>query len=75
MRYTYTVIISTPNYTKMPYPDIEVNLDNMMLYILRLLCNIRSFNALIVKLEYTNWHYQILILYCINYHKYFQIYN
>ena len=37
----------------MPYPDIEVNLDKLVLYILTLLCNIRSFNALIVKSEYT----------------------
>ena len=38
----------------MSYPENEVNLDNMMLYILTLLHNIRSFNALIiVKLEYT----------------------
>ena len=36
------------------YPDNECNLDNMMLYILTLLCNICSFNALIsIKLEYT----------------------
>ena len=38
----------------MSYPDNECNLDNMMLYNLTLLCNIRSFNALIIiKLEYT----------------------
>ena len=37
----------------MSYPDNECDLDNMMLYILILLCNIRSFNALIIiKLEY-----------------------
>ena len=37
----------------MSYPDNECNLDNMMLYILIILCNIRSFNALlIIKLEY-----------------------
>ena len=35
------------------YPDNEDNLDNMMLYILTILCNIRSTNALIIiKLEY-----------------------
>ena len=49
----YTAITSTPNCTKMSYPDIEVNLDTMVLYILTLFSNIRSFNALIVKLEYT----------------------
>ena len=38
---------------KKSYPDNEDNLDNMMLYTLTLLCNIRSFNALIIiKLEY-----------------------
>ena len=38
----------------MSYPDNECNLDNMMLYILTVWCNIRSFNALIsIKLEYT----------------------
>ena len=37
----------------MSYPDNEDNLDNMVLYILKLLCNIRLFNALIIiKLEY-----------------------
>ena len=38
----------------MSYPDNECNLDNMMLYILTVWCNIRSFNALIsITLEYT----------------------
>ena len=37
----------------MSYPDNKDILDNMMLYILTLLCNICSFNALIIiKLEY-----------------------
>ena len=37
----------------MSYPENEDNIDNMMLYILTLLCNIRSINALIIiQLEY-----------------------
>ena len=37
---------------KKSYPDNEDNLDNIMLYILTLFCNIR-FNALIIiKLQY-----------------------
>ena len=38
---------------KKSYPDNENNLDNMMLYTLTLLCNIRSFIAsIIIKLKY-----------------------